>query len=157
MQKKYSIKALRAAAESISDYLSRVSDKAPAFRERLSEYSLDPDVSEGLRGYAGEVSVVVFSAEWCSDCYRNVSVLGLLSDETGLEVLVFGQLMRDPKNPEELWRIPPSPPEVREFNVVKIPLIVILDKEGRKLGAVVENPPEGETLERVLLDILEQS
>ena len=38
--------------------------------------------------------------------------------------------------------------------MVKIPLIVVLDKAGEKVGEVVENPPPGKTLEQALLDII---
>jgi len=66
---------------------------------------------------------------------------------------VFGHLMCNPLNPKEKWRIPPSPPEIREFNVVKIPLILVFNKKGRKLGDIIENPPEGLSLEAALLKI----
>jgi len=98
--------------------------------------------------------VVVFSAEWCPDCFRNVPVLGLVSEETGLEVRVFGHLMRNIKDPDEKWAIPPSPPEVKTYQVIKIPLITVLNQDGEKLGEIVENPSEGVTLEDAILDIL---
>ena len=41
-----------------------------------------------------------------------------------------------------------------EFNVFNIPYIAVLDAEGKELGAVIENPPEDETLEEALLAIL---
>ncbi len=70
---------------------------------------------------------------------------------------VFGHLMRNVTDPDEKWAIPPSPPEVKAFNVIKIPLITVLNKEGEKLGEIIENPPEGQTLERALLDILKKA
>ena len=110
-----------------------------------------------LKVYAGEAHVFVFSAEWCPDCYRNVPVLKLIADATGIKTKVFGHLMRDAKNPEERWKIPPSPPEVKDFDVVRIPLIVVLNRDGAKIGEIVENPPEGQTLEEALLDILNEA
>jgi thiol-disulfide isomerase/thioredoxin len=101
--------------------------------------------------------VVVFSAEWCKDCRRNVPVLGLVAEATGLEVRVFGHLMREVKDSDERWSIPPSSPEVKEFNVIKIPLISVLDGNGEEIGEVVENPPEGQSLEEALLDILKKA
>ena len=117
-------------------------------------YTLDEDAVEAIRDHAGKVAVVAFSAEWCPDCHRNIPVLCLLSEATGMEVRVFGHLMREAKNLEEMWRIPPSPPEVKVFNVVKIPLILVLNEHGEKVGEIVENPPEGQTLEEALLEIL---
>ena len=84
-------------------------------------------------------------------------VLSLISDATGLEVNVFGYLMRDTKNSQERWKIPPSPVEVKDFDVEKIPLIVVLNRDGVKIGEIVENPPEGQTLEEALFDVLKEA
>ena len=83
--------------------------------------------------------------------------LNKISEFSGLEVRVFGHLMRSPLNSSERWKIPPSPPEVKEFNVKKIPLIVVLNKNGEKLGEIEENPPKGTSLEKALLQIYEQT
>ena len=139
----------------VSEYLAEPSQGHDRFNQRLVEYQLEPSVTEKLIAHTGEAHVFVFSAEWCPDCYRNVPVLKLITDATGIETRVFGHLMRDAKNPEERWRIPPSPREVKEFDVAKIPLIVVLDGEGAEVGEIVENPPEDKTLEQALLDILE--
>ena len=155
MPQRYDLTRLRENSEGIANYLSAVSGEAPAFAKRKIEYRLNENVTGEMKRHSGEAVVIVFSAEWCPDCHRNVPVLGLLSEATGLDVRVFGRLKRDVKNPEKRWRIPPSPAEVREFNVVKIPLVVVLNKEGEKIGEIVENPPEGKSLEEALLDILE--
>jgi hypothetical protein len=63
--------------------------------------------------------------------------------------------MRDAKNPNNLWACPPSPVQVNEFKVVKIPHMFILNKKGAVEGEIIENPPEGKLLERVILEILE--
>lgn len=151
----YDLKKLKANSEDVSEYLAEPSQGYDRFNARLTEYRLDHSVTEKLKAHTGEAHVFVFSAEWCPDCYRNVPVLKLITDATGIETRVFGHLMRDAKNPDEHWRIPPSPEEVREFDVAKIPLIVVLDGEGTRIGEIVENPPEDKTLEQVLLDILE--
>jgi hypothetical protein len=62
--------------------------------------------------------------------------------------------MRDAKSNNRRWAVPPSPPGVDEFNVVKIPLMVALRKDGEKVGEIVENPPQGKTREQVLLGIV---
>jgi len=87
------------------------------------------------------------------DCAPNVPVLALMADKTGLQVRVFGGLMRDPLNPKERWRIPPSPPEVRDFKVEKVSTIFVFDKKGEELGKIVENPSAGKTLEEEILDL----
>lgn len=154
---KLELEAIRSNSESVADYLKSSEEKTPKFTERKTTYKLDKDTIEKIKAYTGSAVVVVFSAEWCPDCYRNVPVLGLISEETGLEVRVFGHLMRNVTDPDEKWAIPPSPPEVKAFNVIKIPLITVLNKEGEKLGEIIENPPEGQTLERALLDILKKA
>lgn len=62
--------------------------------------------------------------------------------------------MRDPTKPKGYWRIPPSPLEVEEFTVRKISTIVVIDEKGEKTEEIIENLPEGKTLEEALLDII---
>jgi thiol-disulfide isomerase/thioredoxin len=151
---RYDLEAIVDSSEPISEYLKASEEETTKFSERRAEYKLNGDAVEGIRAKVGDVVVVVFSAEWCPDCFRNVPVLGLLNEETGLEVRVFGHLKRNIMTPDERWAIPPSPPEVKEFNVIKIPLITVLNRDGEKLGEIVENPPKGQTLETALLEIL---
>ena len=151
----HDLTALRASSEPIEEYLAAPGDATEAFNRRLQEYELDPSAAEKLKAHAGKAYIFAFSAEWCGDCTRNVPVLHLIQDATGIEVRILGHIMRDVKNPDERWSIPPSPPEVKTFNVVKIPHIAVLDAHGNELGAVIENPPEDKTLEEALLAILE--
>jgi len=65
--------------------------------------------------------------------------------------------MKDPLNPTQKWRIPPSPPEVETFHVNKIPLIMVLDKRGREIGRIVENPRRGFSLEEEILNIISKA
>jgi hypothetical protein len=153
----HNIEKLRVNSEPIAEYLSAPSTATEAFNQRIEEYSLDSYIIEKLKIYAGTVFIFSFSAEWCKDCKKNVPVLKLIQDATGIEVRVLGHIMKDAKNPNEIWRIPPSPPEVKDFNVTSIPHIVVLDAEGNELGAVIENPPLEKTLEAALLEILEKA
>ncbi|MFQ6052772.1 MAG: TlpA family protein disulfide reductase [Candidatus Bathyarchaeia archaeon] len=153
----YDIEKIRRNSEPVSGYLSSIGAEHESFARRLEEYRLDGKVVEALKRHAGRAVVVVFSAEWCPDCARNVPVLGLISEATGLEVRVFGHLKRDPLNPKARWRIPPSPTEIKEFDVSKIPHIAVLDTEGAVIGEIIENPPEGKSLEEALLHVLEGS
>lgn len=153
----HDLNALRANSEPVEEYIAAPSDATEAFTRRLQEYELDPLVTEKLKAYAGKAYIFSFSAEWCKDCKKNVPVLKLIQDATGIEARVLGHIMRDAKNPHEKWRIPPSPPQVKDFNVVNIPHIVVLDAHGNELGAVIENPPTEKTLEEALLAILESA
>jgi thiol-disulfide isomerase/thioredoxin len=141
-------------SEAVRDYVSTPSKAKEAFDKRRAEYKLDTAVIKELKKKAKDYTVVAFSAEWCPDCMRNVPVLNLIAEASGLEVRVFGHMMRDAKSNTRRWAIPPCAPEVEEFGVVKIPLIVVIDKAGEKVGEVVENPPPGKTLEQTLLYIM---
>ena len=156
----HDLDALRASSEPVEEYIAAPSAATEAFTQRLQKYELDPLVTEKLKAYAEKAHIFVFSAEWCKDCKRNVPVLKLIQDATGIPVRVLGHVMRDAKNPnprtpDEKWKFPPSPPELKEFNAFNIPNIVVLDADGNDLGAVIENPPREKTLEEALLDILE--
>ncbi len=146
---------IRAGSEPVLEYVEACKETAPRLYERYETYRLDEEAATKIGCHSNSYLVVVFSAEWCPDCHRNVPVLALLSRETGLEVRVFGHLMRDSKNDKRRWRIPPSPPEVDDFDVVKIPHIAVLDMMGEVVGEIIENPPEGESLEQALLGIFE--
>jgi hypothetical protein len=157
MREKHDLEKLRENSQTVKDYLASTAETAPGFAKRMAEYNLNERATKELRERVEWAVVVVFSAEWCKDCRRNVPVLGLITEATGLEVMVFGHLMRDIKDPDERWSIPPSPQEVKEFDVVKIPLISVLNGNGEEIGEIVENPLEGQSLEEALLDILKKA
>jgi thiol-disulfide isomerase/thioredoxin len=151
----HDLEKIRAASEPVLEYVEACREKAPRLHEQYETYRLDDEAVTKIRCHSDKYLVVVFSAEWCPDCHRNVPILALLNREAGLEVRVFGHLMRDAKNDKRRWRIPPSPPEVDDFDVVKIPHIAVLDMKGEVVGEIIENPPEGKSLEQALLDIFE--
>jgi thiol-disulfide isomerase/thioredoxin len=151
----YDLNTLRNNSEPVAEYLSTSSRETPAFEENRRAYAPDSDVVTKLKRFVDEVFVIAFSAEWCPDCHRNIPILGLIAEEAGLEINIFGHLMRAPEKPRGNWRIPPSPAEVEEFDVRKIPTIVVLNSDGDKIGEIVEKPPMGVSLERALLDIVE--
>lgn len=146
---------IKAASEPVLEYVEASKEKAPRLHEQYETYRLNEEAVTKIRYYSDRYLVVVFSAEWCPDCQRNVPILALLSRQAGLEIRVFGHLMRDTKNDERRWMIPPSPPEVDDFDVVKIPHIAVLDMKGEVVGEIIENPAEGKSLEQALLDIFE--
>ncbi len=143
---------------SIDKYVSNISSRFQSkFAERKQSYQLNEEAVEKLKYHAKDVFIVVFSAEWCKDCAANMSVLALIAEKTGLKIRVFGGLKKDILNPNEQWRIPPSPPEVKAFNIQKTPTILVFDKHGRPLGAIVENPKPENTLEEELLQIIHRA
>lgn len=151
------LKVMTRRTVSVDNYLNGLT--APfqnKFSERKRTYKLDEEAVHKLRSYAKDVVIVVFSAEWCKDCAANVPVLALLAEKTGMTVRVFGGLKTDPLDPKEKWRIPPSPPEVKSFNVQESPHIIIFDKRGNQLGTIIENPTLANTLEEEILQLIQQ-
>jgi hypothetical protein len=124
------------------------------FLNRKQAYELHAEAADQLKNSAEKYVAIVFSAAWCKDCAENIPVLSLLSEATGLEVRVFGGLMKDPLSQVCKWRIPPSPPEVITFEVEKIPLIIIVDLHGNEIGRVIESPKRWPTLEQELNEII---
>ena len=149
------IENIRQRSETVQDYMKKLKDKAPSFIDRYASYKLDNEVRTRLKCHSEGTFILAFSAEWCPDCSNNIPILAHISDETGIEVRIFGSLERAAKESGEKWRVPPSPPEVKEFDIVKIPTIIIYNLEGERLGDIIENPPREKSLERAILDILE--
>jgi thiol-disulfide isomerase/thioredoxin len=94
---------LKRNSEPILEYLEDAKAKPDRFNERFYGYKLDHEAVDKVRKHAKKAGVFVFSAEWCPDCYRNVPVLALIGEATGLKVRVFGHLMRDPKSSIRRW------------------------------------------------------
>jgi len=146
---------IRRKTVSVDEYVSAVNS---SFREkflaRKQSYQLTEKAVNELKRVADKYTVVVFSAEWCKDCANHIPVLELVSKATGLEVRVFGHIRKDPLSTKEKWRIPPSPPEVKTFGVEKLPWIIILDKKGREVGKIIENPVHTSSIEEELQYII---
>jgi len=146
------LEEIRRKTVSIEDYISSMSPQfKEKFLDRKESYQPNREALGKLKKEALKYTVVVFSAEWCKDCAKNIPVLWLISEFTGLEVRVFGHIKRDPLNPKTPWRIPPSPPEVETFDVKKIPWILIFEKEGREIGKIIENPRYTGSVEEEIL------
>ena len=146
---------IRKKTVSVSQYIESL--KQPfrdKFLTRRQTYQLKQEAINQLKKFANKYLVVAFSAEWCKDCAVNIPVLALISEATGLEVRIFGGLKKDPLSHTRKWRIPPSPQEVETFNVDKIPLVIVFDKQGKEIGKIIENPQEKPTLEEELVKII---
>ncbi len=145
---------IRKKTVSVEQYLDSLEEP---FRERFltrkQTYTLNQEAVNQLKKVADKYVIVAFSAEWCKDCAVNIPVLALISEATGLEVRIFG-LKKDSLIHTRKWRIPPSPQEVETFQVDKIPLIIVFDKEGKDVGKIIENPREKPTLEEELIQII---
>jgi len=136
---------------SVKEYLSKSTGRFKEIQDGvLRSYELKTEVVQELSKYSDDLLIVIFSAEWClKDCATKVPIFLLLAENLGIEVRVFGGLVRDALKSD--WRVPPTPPEVREHGVKKVPHVFILDKSGRQLGEIVESPSPGNTVEEDVL------
>jgi hypothetical protein len=146
---------IRKRTVSISQYIDGLEEPfKESFVARKQTYQLHKETVDQLKQFAHSYMVVAFSASWCKDCTQNITVLGLIAETTGLQVRVFGGLMKDPLSHTSKWRIPPSSPEVITFNVDKIPLIIVFDVNGKEIGRIVESAKRCPTLEQELCEII---
>ena len=140
---------------SVTDYINSLEEPfREEFLARKQTYQPNQEALSQLRESAGKYMIIAFSAGWCKDCAVNIPVLAVINDASGLEVRVFGGLKKDPLGQGRKWRIPPSPQEVETFNVDKLPLIIVAEREGSEIGRIVENPTHRPTLEQELCEII---
>ena len=69
--------------------------------------------------------------------------------------MFFKGIKSAPLDPDTRWRVPPSPPEVNDFDLRKIPTFYILDSSGKQVGEMIENPEVKPTVEEELVYILD--
>jgi hypothetical protein len=146
---------IRTRTVSADDYIKNLEEPfKEKFLTRRHEYRLNREAISQLRKFADKYVIIAFSATWCKDCALNIPVLALINGTARMEVRIFGGLLKDPLNQLHKWRIPPSPQEVETLNVEKIPLIIIVDENGREIGRIVENPSHQPTLEQEISEII---
>ncbi|MGA3191185.1 MAG: thioredoxin family protein [Candidatus Bathyarchaeia archaeon] len=151
----FDLSEIRKKTVSVDQYIDSLEQPLKEkFLNRKQEYKLQPQTIDELRRFAEKYVAIVFSVTWCKDCAEYIPVLSLLFEAAGLEVRVFGGLMKDPLSHVCKWRIPPSPPEVITFEVDKIPLIIIVDLYGKEIGRIIESPKRWPTLEQELYEII---
>ena len=85
--------------------------------------------------------LLIYSAYWCGDCRRNVGRLALLAElsHNKIDAYVRGGIKTAPLDPNSKWAIPPSPPELEQLDIQKIPAILVIS-ENKELGRIIENP-----------------
>ncbi|MBD3188557.1 hypothetical protein GF325_17130 [Candidatus Bathyarchaeota archaeon] len=145
------------------DYITNI--EVPKFQskftERLAISSINTEVTRKLARlfFQHDLKLVVFSAAWCKDCQIVIPVLAKLYQMTKIPMKILGDVKVNQSGMPQ-WHVPPSPPEINELAVVKVPAIIILDDNNNELARIYEQPPEGYTLEqhmfKLLTGILEQ-
>ncbi|MGY5874848.1 MAG: thioredoxin family protein [Candidatus Thorarchaeota archaeon] len=146
---------IRSRTTSATVYIDSMDGKeGDMFRDFYDQYKLNMTVVDDLREFVKDITIVVMSAKWCGDCKFAIPVLKHLEEEIGLEVLSFANIKTAPLDPDHQWKIPPSPQEMEDWNIIAIPWIVIFSKEGKEMGTIIEKPTVKPTLEEEILHVL---
>ena len=157
-QQTHDLSQLRKNGLTVKEMVEKLSGKdGEIIKENIKNYQPKVDVLEKLAEKAKGYTFVVFSADWCKDCKVNVAAFAkILEFKPEIDSIFFKGLKSAPLDPEVRWRVPPSPPEVNEFDLRKIPTFYILDANGNVVTEMIENPEHKPTLEEELLYLLEK-
>jgi thiol-disulfide isomerase/thioredoxin len=151
---KANLSEIRRKAVPVNEYIGGLDEPfKEKYLARKQTYQLHTATIDELKKHACNYIALVFSASWCKDCAQQIPVMALIAENTGLEVLVFGGIKKDPLSHTSKWRIPPSPPEVLTFAVENIPLFIIFDQNGVEIGRIIESPKRFPTLEQEICEI----
>ncbi|NWF95253.1 MAG: thioredoxin family protein [Candidatus Thorarchaeota archaeon] len=146
------LKSIRARTSTVREYVDNAELAArDIMLEKYKNYRLDMDALKALKDAVKGVVTVVFSASWCGDCKNAIPVLLHLEEKIRMNIRVFGTIKTAPLNPSQKWAVPPSPPEILEWNVTAIPWIEFFNSRGRRLGTIIEKPHVKESLEAEIL------
>ena len=149
--------SIRSRTVTASEYIQSLADSdKQGFLDVYEDYQLDMGAVEALRVFVKDITIVVFSASWCKDCRHSLPIFAHLEDKMGLDVRVFGAVKTAPLDPKHKWAIPPSPPEIEEWKVTAIPWIEIFDKQGKKVGTIIEKPTVTDSIEEELIHVLNE-
>ncbi|MFW9846938.1 MAG: thioredoxin family protein [Candidatus Thorarchaeota archaeon] len=146
---------IRARTKNAREYVESLEGKAgDQFMHVYEEYKLDPAATAELKSLMEGLTVVVLSAGWCKDCRFALPVLMHLEEQIGIEVRCFGGIKTAPLDPNNQWKIPPSPPEMKEWGVTAIPWIEFFDSNGARVATIIEKPQTMPTLEAEMVYVL---
>ncbi|MEX2681972.1 MAG: TlpA family protein disulfide reductase [Candidatus Sigynarchaeota archaeon] len=126
------------------------------FTEKLATSRVIPEIAQKL-GKAirdRKLKLVVFSGSWCKDCQEVIPALAKICQVTSIPMKILGGAKFSQQKPPT-WHVPPSPPEMNELNIERIPAILFIDKNGVEVLRFYERPPAGKSLEHHLLDLVE--
>ena len=156
---KHDIAKLRANALSVDEMIEKLERKdGEIIKENIQNYQPKEDILNELVVKAKGYFIVVFSADWCKDCKKNVAEFAkVVKLRPDIDAIFFKGIKSAPLDPDVRWRVPPSPPEVNEFDLRKIPTFYILDSTGNLIGQIIENPEIKTSIEEELIHILENT
>ncbi|HZY47813.1 MAG TPA: thioredoxin family protein [Candidatus Bathyarchaeia archaeon] len=128
------------------DYINevKVQKSRQSMKRRLQEYNPNPGSIDLLERIDEKHHLIVFSADWCSDCVAYVPGLAkslIMAKNNMLQARVVDyDAYRD---------------MAEEFSIRAIPTIIVFDKNWKELGRFVETPKKYGTVEEELCAILD--
>ena len=128
------------------DYINevKVQKSRQSMKRRMQEYNPNPKSIDTLERIDEKHHLIVFSADWCSDCVAYVPGLAkslIMAKNNMLQArIVDYDAYRD---------------MAEEFNIRAIPTIIVYDKNWKEIGRFVETPKKYGTVEEELCAILE--
>ncbi|MBK5113816.1 MAG: thioredoxin family protein [Candidatus Heimdallarchaeota archaeon] len=153
----HDIKHLEKAGMQVDEMIEKLSGTdGEVMKENYEKYEPNQEALSELEEKAKDYLFVVFCAEWCGDCKTTAAYFAkIVKLKPSINGVFFKGLKSAPKDPDVRWRVPPSPPEVNDFDLRKIPTIFILNSEGKLVGEMIENPQIKSTVEEELVYILD--
>ena len=128
------------------DYINevKVQKSRQSMKRRLQEYNPNRNSIDMLERVDEKYHLIVFSADWCSDCVAYVPGLAkslIIAKNNMLQARVVDyDAYRD---------------MAEEFRIRAIPTIIVYDKNWKEVGRFVETPKKYGTVEEELCAILE--
>lgn len=137
--------ALRVGKD-LFDYINevRVQKSRQAMKRRIQDYLPNPASVEKLERVGEKFYLIVFSADWCSDCIAYVP--GLAKTLVIAKNNMLTARVVDYDDYRDM---------AEEFNIKAIPTIIVFDKGWREVGRFVETPRKYGTVEEELSSIIE--
>lgn len=128
------------------------------FERGVEDYKIKEDVLAKIAEVVktNTFAIRVFAADWCKDTRKAMPALSIIATripEINLEIL--GGIKNAPFDPNNRWKVPPSPPEVDTFDIRAIPTIIVFNNNGEEIGRMVERPEVTETIEEEILYYLQ--
>ena len=128
------------------DYINevKVQKSKQAMKRRVQEYTPNRGSVNKLERVDEKFYLIVFSADWCSDCVAYVpglaKTLVMAKNNMLMARVVDYDGYRD---------------MAEEYNIRAIPTIIVFDKSWREVGRFVETPKKFGTVEEELCAILD--
>ena len=128
------------------DYINevKVQKSRQSMKRRLQEYSPNRNSIDMLERVDEKFHLIVFSADWCSDCVAYVPGL------TKSLIVAKNNMLQARVVDYDVYR-----DMAEEFNIRAIPTIIVFDKNWKEVGRFVETPKKYGTVEEELCAILE--